>query len=117
MFRRLGIPLTPIPSAISPHAVEQAQCRVSGWSMPLYEQPGRPMPCLLGSAWVDGRWDGSAPLLHPTGQHPHAARKATRLAGIQQPAGLTSRTVIARAIRAVVRYAGFRLQVPFTAVF
>ncbi len=54
---------TPIPSAVDPHTVEQARCRASRWSAPLYERLGRPVPCLLGSAWVDGRRDGS-PHLH-----------------------------------------------------
>jgi hypothetical protein len=33
----------------------------SRWSAPLYERPGRHGPRLLGSAWVDGRRDGSSP--------------------------------------------------------
>ena len=68
--RHLSPPLTsaPIPSAVDPHTVERAWFLASRWSAPLYERPGRQGPRLLGSAWVDGRRDGSSPrtpLLRP----------------------------------------------------
>ncbi|MEU9386153.1 histidine phosphatase family protein, partial [Streptomyces sp. NPDC048279] len=37
------------------------------------ERPGRPGPRLLGSAWVDGRRDGSTPA-HATARHGAAIR-------------------------------------------
>jgi hypothetical protein len=59
----LDPPLTPlpIPSAVDPHTVERAWFMASRWSAPLYERPGRHVPRLLGSAWVDGRGDESSP--------------------------------------------------------
>lgn len=56
-------PLSPasIPYAVDPHTVERAWFMASRWSAPLYERPGRHGPRLLGSAWVDGVRDGSAP--------------------------------------------------------
>lgn len=58
--------------------VERTRCRASRWSAPLYERPGRPVPCLLGLSWVDGRRDGSSPPQPSTGRHPRTAPRPSR---------------------------------------
>lgn len=81
LLQQLTTSSAPIPSAVDPHTVEQARCLASRWSAPLYERPGRQVPCLLGSAWVDGGRDGSSPRTPPTARsrrrrplHPGAGR-------------------------------------------
>jgi hypothetical protein len=65
--------------------VERARCRASRWSAPLYERPGRPVPCLLGLSWVDGRRDGSSPTSTMRGQHARTAPPPSR--SLSAPAG------------------------------
>jgi len=56
--------LAAIPSAVVPHNVERVCPLVSRWSAQLDERPGHQGARLLGSAWDDGRRDGSPHLNH-----------------------------------------------------
>ncbi len=83
----LNPPLTraPIPYAVGPHTVGRAWFMASRWSAPLYERPGRHGPRLHGSAWVDGRRDGST-LAHATARrHSRTAPPPSR--SLSAPAG------------------------------